>query len=125
MNDWTRPKILDWSTVEGSIAPEFSIQDLRHPILESRMGTNCIPSDFSTSRGRVSIITGPNTGGKSTFLRAVSLCTLLAHIGSFVPAKHAEIPLVDKILTRIGAHDSSIRGASTFMVEMQVEDWAL
>lgn len=117
MNDWVLPLIVTNTT--GEARPDVILEGLRHPILEYYIGTNCVPSNFTTSLGRGSIITGPNNGGKSTFLRAVALCSILTQIGSFVPASRAQMPIFDKILTRVGSYDCSVKGASTFMVEMQ------
>src|SRR5262249_47121841 len=79
-----------------------------------------VPNDvsFGPQDGKVWLITGPNMSGKSTFIRQVALLTLLAHAGSFVPAKRAKIGIVDRIFTRVGASDELGRGQSTFMVEM-------
>jgi DNA mismatch repair protein MutS len=92
----------------------------RHPVVESVLGSRFVPNDCRLSdRDRlVMVITGPNMAGKSTYLRQVALITLLAHVGTFVPATSARIPLVDRIFTRIGASDNLARGQSTFMVEM-------
>ena len=93
----------------------------RHPIVE-RMVTDApfVPNDvdMDTADNRMLIITGPNMAGKSTYMRQVALITLMAHIGSFVPAQEAEISLCDRIFTRIGASDDLAGGQSTFMVEM-------
>jgi DNA mismatch repair protein MutS len=92
-----------------------------HPVVaQLNGGSNFIPNDVSlnTEDSRLHIITGPNAAGKSTFLRQVALCVLLAQIGSFVPATQAEIGIVDRIFTRVGAHDDLASGQSTFMVEM-------
>jgi len=93
----------------------------RHPIVE-RMATDTpfVPNDveMDTDENRMLIITGPNMAGKSTYMRQVALITLMAHIGSFVPAQMAEISLCDRIFTRIGASDDLAGGQSTFMVEM-------
>ncbi|MFN3407112.1 MAG: DNA mismatch repair protein MutS, partial [Caldimicrobium sp.] len=97
------------------------IEDGRHPVLERVIGEEkFIPNSIELKEGEAEllIITGPNMGGKSTFLRQTALIALLAHMGSFVPAKSAKIGLLDRIFTRIGAGDELIRGKSTFMVEM-------
>ena len=115
--DWCKPILREKG--EGDDHAEFCIKDIKHPMLEHSIGEACVANDFDSSSGRVTIITGPNMGGKSTFMRAVGLCTILAHIGSYIPAKTAIIPITDKILTRVGASDSLVRGASTLMVELQ------
>ena len=100
------------------------IRNGRHPVVERTLnaigtGTRFVPNDAGFSNGeRIQIITGPNMSGKSTFLRQVALITLMAQIGSYVPADEARIGLVDRIFTRIGAHDELHAGRSTFMVEM-------
>ena len=97
------------------------ITEGRHPIVE-RMVTDApfVPNDveMDTADNRMLIITGPNMAGKSTYMRQVALITLMAHIGSFVPAREADISLCDRIFTRIGASDDLAGGQSTFMVEM-------
>jgi DNA mismatch repair protein MutS len=109
------------------ICPEITeervldIEEGRHPVLERLQGEeNFIPNSLELKEGdtEVLIITGPNMGGKSTFLRQTAQIVLLAQMGSFVPAKRARVGLFDKIFTRIGAGDELIRGKSTFMVEM-------
>ncbi len=93
----------------------------RHPVVESlQSGTLFVPNDthLDGDASRLHIITGPNSAGKSTYLRQVALIVLLAQIGSFVPADSASIGLVDRIFTRVGAHDDLASGQSTFMVEM-------
>ncbi|TFH29662.1 MAG: DNA mismatch repair protein MutS, partial [Myxococcales bacterium] len=110
----------------GYVRPELvrsgSIEILegRHPVVEAMIGHGFVPNDCRLGPGSdtVIVITGPNMAGKSTYMRQVALITLLAHCGSFVPAKSAKIPLVDRIFTRIGASDRLSRGQSTFMVEM-------
>ena len=99
---------------------QLIIKDGRHPVVEAALKQRFVPNDcvLDNSENRTMIITGPNMAGKSTYMRQVAIITVMAHIGSFVPAKEAIIPLVDKIFTRIGASDSLISDQSTFMVEM-------
>jgi DNA mismatch repair protein MutS len=97
------------------------IRDGRHPVVEDLMRTgDFVPNDLVLDPGRASmlIVTGPNMAGKSTYLRQAALITLMAQIGSFVPALEAQIGVVDRIFTRVGASDNLVRGESTFMVEM-------
>jgi len=94
----------------------------RHPVVEKmNFAARFVPNDLTLEPDgqRLLLITGPNMGGKSTFLRQCALIVLMAQIGSFVPAESAEIGLVDRIFTRVGAQDNLVRGQSTFMVEMQ------
>ncbi|MCD6455030.1 MAG: DNA mismatch repair protein MutS [Candidatus Aminicenantes bacterium] len=100
---------------------KLQIKAGRHPVVEVlKKGEVFVPNDtFMDESKRVLIITGPNMGGKSTYLRQVALISLLAHCGSFVPADSAEIPIMDRIFTRIGASDFLAGGESTFMVEMR------
>ncbi len=109
---YVRPRILR----DG----ELSIEEGRHPVVESVLGPRFVPNDCRLGGDAPSllVITGPNMAGKSTYLRQVALVVLLAHCGSFVPAAAARIPLVDRIFTRIGASDDLVSGQSTFMVEM-------
>ena len=100
---------------------EFLVTDGRHPVVERFATDAFVPNDIDlngTTRQLV-ILTGPNMGGKSTYLRQTALIPLLAQIGSFVPAKDAKVPIVDRIFARVGASDNIARGQSTFMVEMQ------
>jgi DNA mismatch repair protein MutS len=92
----------------------------RHPVVEQMLVEPFIPNDVQvdTAQEQILLITGPNMSGKSVLLRQVALIVLLAQIGAFVPAEHAEIGLVDRIFTRIGAQDDIATGQSTFMVEM-------
>ena len=107
-----------WSRPEMSVAPAIEIHGARHPVVE-RMIPDFIPNDCRLVPGRrLLIITGPNMGGKSTYMRSVALIVLLAYVGSFVPARAAKVGPIDRILTRIGASDDLARGRSTFMVEM-------
>ncbi len=97
------------------------IKDGRHPVLDQNLvEEKFVPNDASLDgeNMRLAIITGPNMAGKSTYIRQVALIVLMAQIGSFVPAESAEIGLVDRIFTRVGANDDLARGQSTFMVEM-------
>lgn len=97
------------------------IRDGRHPVLDQNLAEEkFVPNDtdLDGERTRLAIITGPNMAGKSTYIRQVALIVLMAQIGSFVPASSAEIGLVDRVFTRVGASDDLSRGQSTFMVEM-------
>lgn len=110
---YTRPKIVDNHTI--------SISEGRHPVIERSLEPGrFVPNDVTLDQetNELLIITGPNMAGKSTVLRQTALIVLMAHIGSFVPADHAEICIVDRIFTRVGAMDDLRRGQSTFMVEM-------
>ena len=112
-NHYVRPEI----TEDGVL----DIVDGRHPVVEQSMKDGgFVPNDthMNGDGQRMLIITGPNMAGKSTYMRQVALITLMAHIGSFVPAKEAHIPIVDRIFTRVGASDDLASGQSTFMVEM-------
>ena len=99
----------------------IDIKDGRHPVVETLLnGAPCVPNDTVLDQGenRCAIITGPNMAGKSTYMRQIALIVLLAQVGSFVPAKSANISIVDAIFTRVGASDDLATGQSTFMVEM-------
>lgn len=111
-NNYVRPK----TNTKGKL----SIVDGRHPVVEKGMSDAFVPNSTEMSMGndRIIILTGPNMAGKSTYMRQVALITLMAHIGSFVPARSANIPITDRIFTRVGASDSLSTGQSTFMVEM-------
>ena len=100
---------------------EFVVTDGRHPVVERFATDPFVPNDIDLngSTRQLVILTGPNMGGKSTYLRQTALMPLLAQIGSFVPARDAKIPIVDRIFARVGASDNIARGQSTFMVEMQ------
>ncbi len=109
----------DYTCPEISERDELYISNGRHPVVEKQVGKmNFIPNNLDM-KIRFSLITGPNMAGKSTFLRQNALIILLAHIGCFVPADEARIPLTDKIFCRVGASDNLARGESTFLVEMQ------
>lgn len=103
------------------LGDEFVATDVRHPVVERHAPGAFVPNDVDlNSQGRqLVILTGPNMGGKSTYLRQVALLPLLAQTGSFVPAGQARIPITDRIFARVGASDHISRGRSTFMVEMQ------
>lgn len=102
-----------------SSEPGIDIQQGRHPVVEQVIHTHFIPNDTILSPDkRLSLITGPNMGGKSTYMRQVALIVLMAHIGSFVPANSVTLGPIDHIFTRIGSSDDLASGRSTFMVEM-------
>jgi DNA mismatch repair protein MutS len=111
---WCRPLVDDGGTLE--------IVEGRHPVIElysKELGERFVPNDLTlTPDQRLMIITGPNMAGKSTIMRQTALIAILAHLGSYVPAKSARIGLLDRIYTRVGASDDLSRGRSTFMVEM-------
>lgn len=113
-NNYVKPIIND--KIEG-----IEIKNGRHPVVEALLQNNeFVPNDtqLDCCQNRTMIITGPNMSGKSTYMRQVALITLMAHIGSFVPAQKASIAITDRIFTRIGASDDLAYGQSTFMVEM-------
>ncbi|MEK6799966.1 MAG: DNA mismatch repair protein MutS [Planctomycetota bacterium] len=109
---YVQPEIVDDGRLE--------IRDGRHPVLDRTLGDAFVPNDvlMTGSDARVFVITGPNMAGKSTYVRQVALLTVLAQIGSFVPAKSMKLSLVDRIFARVGSADEIMRGQSTFMVEM-------
>jgi DNA mismatch repair protein MutS len=111
-NNYCRPNITNDGTIE--------IKDGRHPVVELLTDDIFVPNDTSlnTTDCRMAIVTGPNMAGKSTFMRQTALITLMAQIGSFVPCKSANVSIVDRIFTRVGASDDLSAGQSTFMVEM-------
>jgi len=120
--DWSRPQLVD--------AHCLCIEGGRHPVVEAVREEPFTPNDLVLGDGdgggvRMLVITGPNMGGKSTYMRQNALIVLLAHIGSFVPASRAVIGPIDRILTRIGAGDDLARGQSTFMVEMSETSYIL
>jgi DNA mismatch repair protein MutS len=124
--NYTRPaftEIEPGRARNGQGRGDFLIAGGRHPVIESlleRRGERFVPNDLflDDARQTILIITGPNMGGKSTYLRQAALICVMAQIGSFVPATEARLPLVDRIFTRIGASDNLARGRSTFLVEM-------
>ena len=112
-NSYVKPQVYD--------GEEIVIKDGRHPVVEALIPSgNFVPNDtlLDTNKNRINVITGPNMAGKSTYMRQVALITLMAQIGSFVPASEAKIGIVDRIFTRVGASDDLSTGQSTFMVEM-------
>ncbi|MEO1512808.1 MAG: DNA mismatch repair protein MutS, partial [Planctomycetota bacterium] len=109
---WVRPEVVD--------RPVLEIEAGRHPVLDETLGDRFVPNGVSLggSDAHLSLITGPNMAGKSTFIRQVALLAVLASAGGFVPAERATIGVCDRIFTRVGADDALHRGQSTFMVEM-------
>jgi len=126
-----RAQALDWSRPELVEAPCLRIERGRHPVVEAVREEPFEPNDLDlyvdpeAGNRRMLVVTGPNMGGKSTYMRQNALIVLLAHIGSFVPAARATIGPIDRILTRIGAGDDLARGQSTFMVEMAETSYIL
>ncbi|MFA7562132.1 MAG: DNA mismatch repair protein MutS [Methanoculleus sp.] len=96
------------------------IRDGRHPVVERHLPVPFVPNDtdLDSTGDQIMIITGANMAGKSTYMRAVALCCIMAQMGSFVPARHAAVGIVDRVFTRVGAFDDLASGQSTFMVEM-------
>ena len=113
INNYVRPNINEDAKLD--------IKNGRHPVVENIVGEeNFVPNDtyLNTGENIINIITGPNMAGKSTYMRQTAVIALMAHIGSFVPAEYANIPILDRIFTRVGASDDLSQGQSTFMVEM-------
>jgi DNA mismatch repair protein MutS len=114
-------RLFNYTRPELNESRNLTIRDGRHPVLDQNLaGERFVPNDtlLDADENRVLIITGPNMAGKSTYIRQVALLTLMAQTGSYLPAANAEVGLVDRIFTRIGASDDLARGQSTFMVEM-------
>lgn len=111
-NNYVRPEITETTVIK--------IKDGRHPVAEQILDTQFIPNDtfIDCENNRLVILTGPNMAGKSTYMRQIALITIMAQLGSFVPATETSIGIVDRIFTRVGAFDDLTRGQSTFMVEM-------
>ena len=106
---------------EVDLSTEIIIKDGRHPVVEKFVTDSYfVPNDttLDTSNNKIMIITGPNMAGKSTYMRQVAIITIMAQIGSFVPAREAKVGIVDKLFTRVGASDDLASGQSTFMLEM-------
>ena len=112
MKGYVRPVVTD--------GEELLIIDGRHPVVEAVRADDFIPNDTRMDRGaaHLMVLTGPNMAGKSTYIRQNAVLVIMAQMGSFIPASSASIGVVDKIFTRIGAHDEILKGQSTFMVEM-------
>ena len=113
LNDYVKPKV--------DLSFRLQVEEGRHPVIETVLAAGSfVPNslEMDANEPHILIITGPNMGGKSSFLRQNALIAVMAQIGSFVPAKSATVGIVDKVLTRIGAQDALARGESTFMVEM-------
>jgi DNA mismatch repair protein MutS len=109
---YVRPQITD--------TRDIIITDGKHPVIEQKLGSSFIPNDTQlTDRQSLWVVTGPNMGGKSTYLRQVAQLSIMAQCGSFIPAESAQLPLLDRIFTRIGASDNVAEGKSTFLVEME------
>jgi len=114
VNNYVKPHVHD--------GDELVVSDGRHPVVERRTGSDAfVPNDVALNGGasQLMILTGPNMGGKSTYLRQTALICVMAQAGSFVPAREAKVPIVDRVFARVGASDNIARGHSTFMVEMQ------
>jgi len=114
-----RAEELNWVRPELRTEPGLCIDAGRHPIVEQVLSSPFVPNDLElTPERRMLIITGPNMGGKSTYMRQAGLIAILSHVGSYVPAKKVSIGPIDRIFTRIGSSDDLAGGRSTFMVEM-------
>jgi DNA mismatch repair protein MutS len=113
VGNYTKPHVHD--------GDEMVVSEGRHPVVERSVADAFVPNDIDLNAAarQLVILTGPNMGGKSTYLRQTALLPILAQIGSFVPARDAKLPIVDRIFARVGASDNIARGQSTFMVEMQ------
>jgi DNA mismatch repair protein MutS len=113
VHNYTKPQMHD--------GDELIASDARHPVVERHVAEAFVPNDVTldATAQQLIILTGPNMGGKSTYLRQCALLSLMAQAGSFVPARSAKLPVVDRIFARVGASDNIARGQSTFMVEMQ------
>jgi DNA mismatch repair protein MutS len=111
--NYTKPHVHD--------GDEMLVIDGRHPVVERHVRDAFVPNDttLNGTTHQLVVLTGPNMGGKSTYLRQTAIMCLLAQVGSFVPARSAKLPAVDRIFARVGASDNIARGQSTFMVEMQ------
>ena len=120
---YIRPELIEDGPAGGGLAgggPTLDIRDGRHPVLDQTLTDAFVPNDtvMSSEDARVLVITGPNMAGKSTYIRQVALLTMLAQMGSFVPARKFVCSIVDRLFARVGSSDEIMRGRSTFMVEM-------
>lgn len=121
----------DVSEENNYVRPTFTLNrnltviEGRHPVIEKILENNYVANDIYINSYNLLLITGPNMSGKSTYMRQLALTIIMAQIGCFVPASKAELPLYDKIFTRIGASDDLVSGQSTFMVEMLETNYAL
>lgn len=114
-----RAMTLQWCKAQLVSDPCLSIKQSRHPVVEQIQDTPFVANDIELNNScKMLLITGPNMGGKSTYMRQIALLTLMAHIGSYIPAEAAQFGPIDRIFTRIGASDDLAGGRSTFMVEM-------
>jgi DNA mismatch repair protein MutS len=113
VHDYTKPQMHP--------GDELVATDVRHPVVERHVADAFVPNDVTLDAAghQLIVLTGPNMGGKSTYLRQTALLSVLAQAGSFVPARTAKLPIVDRVFARVGASDNIARGQSTFMVEMQ------
>jgi len=117
-NKYVKPTLVD----EGDLV----LLECRHPVVEKVMKDKYIANDVVMDQNtNILLITGPNMAGKSTYMRQCAITVIMAQIGSFVPCKSCEMPIFDKIFTRIGASDDLVSGESTFMVEMKEAEYAI
>lgn len=115
---YTRPKITDENKVK--------LIESRHPVVEKVLNNNYVSNDIVMDNNTsILLITGPNMAGKSTYMRQMAITVIMAQMGCFVPAKEAQLPIFDKIFTRIGASDDLVSGSSTFMIEMEEANYAI
>lgn len=115
---YTRPQITDENKVE--------LIESRHPVVEKVLNNNYVSNDIVMDNNTsILLITGPNMAGKSTYMRQMAITVIMAQMGCFVPAKEAQLPIFDKIFTRIGASDDLVSGSSTFMIEMEEANYAI
>ena len=115
---YTRPQITDENKVK--------LIESRHPVVEKVLNNNYVSNDIVMDKNTsILLITGPNMAGKSTYMRQMAITVIMAQMGCFVPAKEAQLPIFDKIFTRIGASDDLVSGSSTFMIEMEEANYAI